>query len=40
MIRRIHQGFGECSNTIKPSLFNPTSGYSKTGFGGSTRAGR
>lgn len=29
------RGLGECNNTIKPSVFNPTSGYGKTGFGGS-----
>jgi hypothetical protein len=33
------KGLGECNNVIKPSLFNPTSGYGKTGFGGSN-AGR
>jgi hypothetical protein len=27
------KGLGECNNTIKPSVFNPTSGYDKTGFG-------
>jgi hypothetical protein len=31
------KGLGECNNTIKPSVFNPTSGYGKTGFGGSNQ---
>jgi hypothetical protein len=31
------KGLGECNNTIKPSVFNPTTGYGKTGFGGSNK---
>jgi hypothetical protein len=31
------KGLGECNNRIKPSVFNPTSGYGKTGFGGSNK---
>jgi hypothetical protein len=31
------KGLGECNNRIKPSVFDPTSGYGKTGFGGSNK---
>jgi hypothetical protein len=31
------KGLGECNNRIKPSVFNPTSGYGNTGFGGSNK---
>jgi hypothetical protein len=31
------KGLGECNNRIKPSVFNPTAGYAKSGFGGSNK---
>jgi hypothetical protein len=31
------KGLGECNNRIKPSDFNPTAGYAKSGFGGSNK---